>query len=103
MISGVTSQYFGQGAFSRAVWAHERVHLTARHAESQSANNLLIAHGDVQVLNVQFLHKSEQQIYVESADLRMVWGRSVALFFVASRAQCHCRLLRERMANHRFN
>src|ERR1041385_1646271 len=61
MIIRVTSEDFCQGAFSGTIWTHERVDFTARHTESQSTNNLLIANGDMQFLYVQFLHKADSK------------------------------------------
>src|SRR5205814_2135877 len=47
VIIRMTGQNLGQRAFSRAIWAHERVHFTPRHTQSQSTNDLLIAHSYV--------------------------------------------------------
>ena len=55
----MAGQHLGQRAFSRTIRPHDRVHLAARHEEAQPAHNLLIADRDMQILYVQFIHKSE--------------------------------------------
>src|SRR5262249_47743816 len=70
VVIGVPGQNLGQSAFSRAIWAHQRVHFAARNVQAQSAHNLLIGNGDAQVFYSQFVHKGGPRIYASWEDLR---------------------------------
>ena len=62
MIIGMTGHHLGERAFAGTVRAHDGVHLTTRHGETQTAHDLLIADGDVEVFDTELVHKQRFQI-----------------------------------------
>jgi hypothetical protein len=68
----MTSHDFGQGTFAGAIWAHNRVNFATWNGQTKTANDLLIANINVEVVYPKFVHKAGGlQVYGDPSGLRI--------------------------------
>ena len=64
----MTGYHLGECAFAGTVRAHNSMYLTARHGQTQTADDLLVADGDMEVFDTKLVHNRDQKYTAVRAD-----------------------------------